>query len=40
MQVVMHMNLLQKKLVKLVELLTLVVMHMNLPRKRLVKRVL
>jgi len=40
MQVVMHMNLLQKKLVKLVELHTLVVMHMNLPRKRLVKLVL
>jgi hypothetical protein len=36
----MHMNLLQKKLVKLVELHTLVVMHMNLPRKRLVKLVL
>ena len=40
MQVAMHMNLLQKKLVKLDELHMPVVTHMNLPQKRLVKLVL
>jgi hypothetical protein len=40
MQVAMHMNLLQKKRVKLDELRMQAVMHMNLPQKRLVKLVL
>jgi len=39
MPVVMRMNLLLKKLVKLVELRMQAVMHMNLPLRKLVKRV-
>jgi len=35
----MRMNLLLKKLVKLVELRMQAVMHMNLPLRKLVKRV-
>jgi len=39
MPVVMRMNLLLKKLVKLVELRMQAVMHMNLHLRKLVKRV-